>query len=712
MLTSSKNSVNFPKKLEIISPQQILVFLYKNQQLLKKAKRTTLDFILNNIKQTSLENLSGTLAEELVKIIHADPILHPIVKQQFSEKCIFVSGKKGGCNHPGVYGGVYYHIGSQKHILFKQDTHGEKHNVHKDISEFLSAGLSNAMFPVTDNGEDLKVPIAPTIILVEHPLGPEYAPYIGSVFYDQYDDLYKDIYKTNYQLELAKNLWATVKDVPITRNVLHDNKKLNELAVILKRSMEQAHAHSKYNATSKKFKKLLTALDTLLVSNNKNPADKITLFKKSIEDYIKLQSKKIPKDRQRAIGTKQYVGMKEGKLFRNALLNKDENHPQYVGTEKGLIVSLLCADFDSHFGNWGAVKISDCKKQMVRIDLGAAFHWKHFFKVNDKEKLQPEKDVHMHSHALSKHLFGLEPTNHVREFPRSIKISEPFAFAIDKGIKQLRTQDKTGTKSCLHTTCDRLLDEVAAAYALDDIKQFAKHIGMDHSEKIDSRESLQNRKAFYMHQLKDYFREMMESRLAALEKLSLEIKIAFCFEKDDKVGFKLIPNKQAALHQLIANYPDYFSHANFHFRKKEQKGNIFTRQRYHEKLTELVLTEVDAVRKQYSHKDPIKSDLYSLQVRFSLLLKSATKHDQMAIKTLMSKIDEVMMSPTVTSDALQRLLNSAKPAYDRLTQRPTLFKPRLRRVLVEFDHVQRDLLKLISKLNQLAPTLPPRRNRR
>ncbi|MCC8461589.1 MAG: hypothetical protein LN545_06385 [Candidatus Megaira endosymbiont of Carteria cerasiformis] len=85
------------------------------------------------------------------------------------------------------------------------------------------------------------------------------------------------------------------------------------------------------------------------------------------------------------------------------VLGKAFEELNYQGFEQVAPTSLLIGDFDMHTGNIGVIRPKDgSDPKLVRIDFGGAFT-----KLSD--------NVHPHSH--SRHIVGLGPTNHFREFP-------------------------------------------------------------------------------------------------------------------------------------------------------------------------------------------------------------------------------------------------------------------------------------------------------
>lgn len=110
-----------------------------------------------------------------------------------------VGNKSGGKNQPGLYGGIYaypYDVAGEKkeqRVLFKQDTTKDGTIRHdKNIGEFVAGCMMNKLI-----GD-----LAASVFLVTKPTGPDDEAiklpdrtgknvYIGSIFYDDYQDLFK-----------------------------------------------------------------------------------------------------------------------------------------------------------------------------------------------------------------------------------------------------------------------------------------------------------------------------------------------------------------------------------------------------------------------------------------------------------------------------------------------------------------------------------------
>tara|TARA_R110000868_G_scaffold110527_3_gene299355 strand:- start:1399 stop:3144 length:1746 start_codon:yes stop_codon:yes gene_type:complete len=203
------------------------------------------------------------------------------------------------------------------------------------------------------------------------------------------------------------------------------------------------------------------------------------------------------------------------------------------------LASLRIGDFDVTSINLG---IYD--DRVRRIDFGEALT-----KIED--------DVHIHSHTKHPGFFG--PTNHFREIPRHVKISQHFADAIQQ-MNQPENQAR------LHARIGEAADEIGEWYGVKPIQAFAKHVGLPAYETSDKQDLLAKLKGFLI--AKD------ERRARSLQKLEMEIRLSLCFTRDEASTFPRFECDEDKLVELMRRDPLYFIKNDFHFRGKDQRLNI------------------------------------------------------------------------------------------------------------------------------------------
>lgn len=503
--------------------------------------------------------LGGSHLIDAIDLLDEIPSLKGI-KEHFSPAYVYLGAKLGGHNKAGEYGGRYKNIKSKQTYLFKKDTDVSKvtgqvtHLVEKDISEFISAKIMNMMVPG----------IAPNIGVAKH--HEESSPYISSEYFKNYSDLDKDIYDNYYQIPLLNDLLAQLE---ASKEIILNTEFIQKIKT---QAAARVSSLSNRDACYENFNLLLDSL------KNKSSSQAQELIRK----YLNEEIPEYPKERIRALGSKQLAETQVGRIFRTAILHKKYGNRHYEDLEECLVVSLFVADFDTHVRNLGVVTIKypdgTQRKIMKRIDLGAALKGKHF---------ENKEDVNIQ--GLLKHIPILDPSNHIREFPSDVKYSDKFADAIDSAIKNLKKSLNDGSFSSFFNDLRR--------WERNDLIRFAKHIGLT-NKIIESDPNLPK-------VIEDYMTGLMYSRIAPMHKLYLEIKISSCFVVT-KGKVRLDPVKKKELDQLIENDLDYFKQGKFTFRgKKLARLNQIFAARILKQMTKEVETrkKEDEKQKQIDRKE-------------------------------------------------------------------------------------------------------------
>ena len=181
-----------------------------------------------------------------------------------------------------------------------------------------------------------------------------------------------------------------------------------------------------------------------------------------------------------------------------------------------MATSLLIGDFDVHWGNIGV--ISD--KKLVRLDFGAAFD-------HLKGEINP--------HSISEHLPGLGPTNHFRDFPRTMKLNENFIAELEKVSKENLDQ-----------VIDESFKELEKFYSPETIKDFGTRLGVQ----------FQKDDQYVANTVKNRFKEKMKERQVSLKNFATELKMDLCITKDETTReWKL---DQSKFEGIVKDNPKYF----------------------------------------------------------------------------------------------------------------------------------------------------------
>lgn len=354
---------------------------------------------------------------------------------------------------------------------------------------------------------------------------------------------------------------------------------------------------------------------------------------------------KIPKDRPKYMGSDMTPAAIEfRKVFKYSIMERYQNgNPtgrcRFADFEKVAVAALLVGDYDVHTGNYGVVSEPGQPERLVKIDHAAAFD-------------HIEDDVHMHSHRRHKPFVG--PTNHLREYPRAMKISKPFAEELDR---QANVSREEITKSV-----NARIDKVAECYGAVPISQFAERLGVDLSKLKLSKEN--DKKQLIVDEAKRFLIEKMIARQQSMKCLSLEIKISLCVKKKESGGFALT-DRDYKLDELIKQNPSYFKRGKFHLRLKGQRralravGSLWNKS----KAIELIKERAALVFKQEegSASDLIKT-FHKKDLIFNLSYRAKCLYCRLEIFAGNESVSE---NHKLRMRECQKLLQSALHSYSQ-----------------------------------------------
>jgi hypothetical protein len=213
--------------------------------------------------------------------------------------------------------------------------------------------------------------------------------------------------------------------------------------------------------------------------------------------------------------------------FFSKTLSKAFKSQDYQDFDKIGPLSLLMGDFDFHPGNIGVIRKGDEKPRLVRIDFGWAFS-------------NMTNDVHPHS--FSKHLPGMGPTNHFREFSDDLKFTPEFVNSLNKAAGM-----------DINKVLDESFVNLEKCYNQEALAKWAKHV-------MPSIYKDKDIKDIHVADVKEDLKKIMVNRQKSLKEFSLEINLGLLFEKDKKGKYKneISPQNREALKNLIRENPDYF----------------------------------------------------------------------------------------------------------------------------------------------------------
>jgi len=190
----------------------------------------------------------------------------------------------------------------------------------------------------------------------------------------------------------------------------------------------------------------------------------------------------------------------------SSTLSKAFRQESYQDFDKIAPTSLLMGDFDIHPGNIGVIRNGSEKPRLVRIDYGWAFS-------------NLTKDVHPHS--VSKHLPGMGPTNHFREFPISLKLTPEFVAGLDRSANV-----------DMEKVLDKSFADLEKCYNQEALAKWAKHAMPNIYKDKDIKD-------IKVDDVKKNLKEVMVNRQKSLKELSLEIKLGLLVEKGPKGQYQI-----------------------------------------------------------------------------------------------------------------------------------------------------------------------------
>jgi hypothetical protein len=193
-----------------------------------------------------------------------------------------------------------------------------------------------------------------------------------------------------------------------------------------------------------------------------------------------------------------------------------------------------------------------------------------------------EDEVHMHGYRSPLTRNGLRPTNHFREYLHELHISKPFAEEIDRmATLDFGELDKVIDDSLKETAAfygakplSEFAERIGVKLPADMKKTLATFDGtQSNKEDVDL-------KNIIIDMSKSFLKTKMRKRMESMKNMALDIKISLCIEKVSATEYRLIPSDEPPgppfnLQELISENYQYFmkrfQNNDFHLRKSDQK---------------------------------------------------------------------------------------------------------------------------------------------
>ena len=278
--------------------------------------------------------------------------------------------------------------------------------------------------------------------------------------------------------------------------------------------------------------------------------------------------------------------------FLRAKMLDSSGKPKFSGFPEVMATSLLVGDFDVHTGNVGLCMTgtSDDKveEKLVRIDYAASFD---------------NLDSDIHPHSRSRHPFALGPTNHFREYPRSMRVTDDFA----KHAFEVASKDLDGAIS-------RACDLIISNYPIDDVKKFALRAGiadpaLQESVDVD----------FVNTELKRNLQIKISERQESLRDFATEIGLSLCL--DVSGNFRPVESNGKTI--TGERYFEYLQKENPKYFDKLSKGEIDLHLRGKEHASSPLSIMYD--------KDAVKAKIISSRFGASETDKSISRRDRVEL---------------------------------------------------------------------------------
>lgn len=205
---------------------------------------------------------------------------------------------------------------------------------------------------------------------------------------------------------------------------------------------------------------------------------------------------------------------------KSALKRKSGDAYEYSGYEKAMVTSLLLGDFSVHSGNIGVIDIAGGKektpkKQLVRIDFGAAFR-------NFTDDINPYQDIPNRGGVKFKNKYPDKPlparyqkNYFLRDHPKERTMNKAFSAE----LRRVAEIDLTPVVEARWVEIDKNFNSKT-------IQAFAKQIKVPGADKGE----------VTPEQIKAHFTETMKKRQQSLKDMACEIDIKIALSKGKKLN--------------------------------------------------------------------------------------------------------------------------------------------------------------------------------
>jgi hypothetical protein len=319
-------------------------------------------------------------------------------------------------------------------------------------------------------------------------------------------------------------------------------------------------------------------------------------------DIIRLHGK-TPKPTDKR---KRFVGSFNRSWFRFGLLDPETGKCRFQNYETCAAVALLMGDFDIHAGNLMVLAPRDADGNFLRDETGELLkdedgtigilvgidHAGAMRNLTDEVNMDKFRFFMGKLRGSNSSNFAMQPTNHHREIPRSMRVSEKYAAVLER-------IGKTDI-NLAYAKIDKIMDRISARLGVKPIMEFGRRMDADIKGELRKLKNSKNELIYpddkeynnikagkytvgnspanediIKRQVVDIIRKFWKAKTLArqksLQQLAVDMKVSLCIKKENG-KFVLDKNSAFSLEKILLEHPEYITNNKYHFRGEGQKG--------------------------------------------------------------------------------------------------------------------------------------------
>ena len=304
---------------------------------------------------------------------------------------------------------------------------------------------------------------------------------------------------------------------------------------------------------------------------------------------------------------KRFAGSLNRTWFRNGLLDPETGKCRFHNFETCGGVALAVGDFDIHSGNLmvlaerdengdflidpatGKIKCDAEGKIGILVNIDHAGSYRN---LSDEVHMDKFRFFMGKMRGSNSGNFTMQPTNHHREIPRLMRVSEVYAAELDRmGKKDI---------NLAYEEIDQILNNITSKLGVKPIMEFGRRMDCDVKGELrklkdksgqpiykdnkvyerikagaytvgNSPDNDQVVKEHVTEIIRKFWKAKTLARQQSMRELAVDMKVSLCIKKENG-KFVLDPNSSFSLEKILLEHPDYITNNKFHFRGEGQKG--------------------------------------------------------------------------------------------------------------------------------------------